>query len=102
MHDKNHLKRQGLAQKASQIFSSNTSVQRSIVESINKHFLNFPTTCKKGLFLHIIIHTYIHAYIHTYIRTYIHTYIRTYIHTYIHTNIHTYIHAYIYTYIHTS
>jgi len=41
MHTKNHLGKQGLAQKASQIFSGNTSVQQNIVESINKHFLDF-------------------------------------------------------------
>jgi len=35
MHAKNHLARQGLAQKASQAFFGNTSVQRNIVENIN-------------------------------------------------------------------
>jgi len=41
MHAKNHLARQGLAQKASQTFFGNTSIQQNIVESVNIHFLDF-------------------------------------------------------------
>jgi len=41
MHAKNHLGRQGLAQKAYQTFFGNTSVQQNIVESINNRFLDF-------------------------------------------------------------
>jgi len=40
-HNKNHLGRQGLAQKASQTFFGNTLVQQNIAESINNHFLDF-------------------------------------------------------------
>jgi len=41
MHAKNHLGRQGLAQKASQTFFDNTSVQQNIVKNISKSFLDF-------------------------------------------------------------
>jgi len=40
-HAKNHLGRQGLAQKASQTFLDNTLVQQNIVKSISNSFLNF-------------------------------------------------------------
>jgi len=41
MHAKNHLERQGLAQKASQIFFGNALVQQNIVKSISNSFLDF-------------------------------------------------------------
>jgi len=41
VHAKNRLGKQGLAQKASQTFFGNTSVQRNIAESANNHFLDF-------------------------------------------------------------
>jgi len=41
MHAKKHLGRQGLAQKASQTFFGNTSVQQNIVKSISDSFLDF-------------------------------------------------------------
>jgi len=40
-HTKNCLGRKALAQKASQTFFGNTSVQQNIVESINNRFLDF-------------------------------------------------------------
>jgi len=49
MHIKNCFGRQGLAQKASQI-SGNTSVQWSIVESINKCSLDFQWLAKGAYF----------------------------------------------------
>jgi len=41
MHAKNCLRRQGLAQKASQTFFDNTSVQQNIVKSISNSFVDF-------------------------------------------------------------
>ena len=41
MHNKNHFGRQGLAQKASQMFFGNTSVQQNIVKSISNSFSIF-------------------------------------------------------------
>ena len=41
MHTKTHLGIQGLAQKASQIFFGNTSVQQNIVKNISNSFLDF-------------------------------------------------------------
>jgi len=41
MHAKNHPGRQGLAQKASQTFFDNTSVQQNIVKCISNIFLDF-------------------------------------------------------------
>jgi len=41
MHAENHLGRQGLAQKASQTFFDNTSVQQNIVKGISNSFLDF-------------------------------------------------------------
>jgi len=49
-HAKNHLERQGLGQKASQTFFDSTSVQRSIVKSINNHFLDFQRLAKSAYF----------------------------------------------------
>jgi len=46
MHTKNCLARQGLAQKASQTYFGNTSVQQNIVESINNCFLDFQWLAK--------------------------------------------------------
>jgi len=50
MHTKNCLKRQGLAQKASQTFFDNISVQQNIAESINNHFLDFQQLAKSAHF----------------------------------------------------
>jgi len=46
MYAKNCLGRQGLAQKASQTFFDNISVQQNIVESINNRFLDFQQLAK--------------------------------------------------------
>jgi len=50
MHTKNRLGKQGLAQKASQTFFDNTSIQQNIVESINNGFLNFQQLAKSAHF----------------------------------------------------
>jgi len=50
MHTKNHLGRQGLAQKASQTFFDNTSVHQNIVESISNSFLDFQWLAKTAHF----------------------------------------------------
>jgi len=50
MHTKNQLGRQGLAQKASQTFFDNTSVQQNIVESIHNRFLDFQQLAKSAHF----------------------------------------------------
>jgi len=50
MHTKNHLARQGLAQKASQTFFGNTSVQQNIAESINNRSLDFQQLAKSAYF----------------------------------------------------
>jgi len=50
MHTKNRLGRQGLAQKASQTFFGNTSVQQNIVENINNRFLDFQQLAKSAHF----------------------------------------------------
>jgi len=50
MHDINCLGRQGLAQKVSQTFFDNTSVQQNIAESINNRFLDFQQLAKSAYF----------------------------------------------------
>jgi len=50
MHIKNHLARQELAQKASQTFFGNTSVQQNIVEIIDNCFLDFQQLAKSAYF----------------------------------------------------
>jgi len=49
-HTKNHLGRQELAQKASQTFYDNTSVQQDLVERINNGFLDFQQLAKVAYF----------------------------------------------------
>jgi len=62
MHEKNHLGRQGLAQKASQTFFGNTSVQQNIVENINNYFfLDFWQLAKSAYFSILLLQSvYIH------------------------------------------
>jgi len=51
MHTENYyLERQGLAQKVSQTFFDNTSVQWNIVESINNCFPDFQRLAKSAYF----------------------------------------------------
>jgi len=46
MHAKNHLWRQWLAQKSSQTFFSNASVQQNIIKSISNSFFDFQWLAK--------------------------------------------------------
>jgi len=58
-HTKPLLGKQGLAQKASQTFFDNISVQRNIIESKNNRFLDFQQLAKSAHFSILILFIFI-------------------------------------------